>query len=813
MNKSIPLLLMCFLVHQIQASNSTLNLINYSEEDSIKTIYQSDWIDFNKNGKKDIYEDPTQPIEKRIEDLLSQMTDEEKICQMVTLYGYGRVAKDELPTEEWKNEVWANGLGNIDEPSNGVYKDAKYILPYEKHVWATNEIQKFFVEETRLGIPVEFSNEGIRGLNHKMATSLPAQSTFGNTWDKDLFAQAGDMVGKEAKWLGYHNVYSPVIDVVRDQRWGRAVESLGEDPFLVTEYAIPFVKNMQSHQVAATLKHFAVYAMPKGARDGYSRTDPHVAPREMFNIHLYPFERTIKEGGAMCVMASYNDYDGIPIIANPFFMDSLLRKEYGMKGTIVSDSDAAANPWNKHRVAKDYKESVRQVVQAGLNIRTTFNHPKNFLNPLRELVAEGAISQEVLNERVRTVLYTKFWEGLFDQPYKNEADGSKVRNKQHLEIAKNAASGAVVLLKNEGILPLSKSESKHILIVGPTATQVSSSNSRYGALDTNIKSILDGFKDYLKGSNITIDYCKGSELYDENWPSSEVLRYRASDKDLKLLNETKKKAEKADIIILCVGENEKMIGENLSRSSLDLLSTQQHLAYAMIDTGKPLVAITVNGRPISINDLDQDADAILMAGFLNEFQGDVVAETIFGENNPSGKLATTWPKAVGQVQLNFPYKPYSQGGQATSGPNGVGESRVVPPLYHFGYGLSYSTFEYSNLTIDNQLDNNGAVTITCQVKNTSKVDGKEVVQLYYNDVLSSVIQYEWQLRGFEKINLKAGESKKVSFQLYPKDLYVLNKDFKKAFEPGEFKFFIGSSSEIKKLEGNFMYNGNEMIIK
>ncbi|WP_289053527.1 glycoside hydrolase family 3 protein [Carboxylicivirga marina] len=359
------------------------------------SIYKKGWIDFNKNGRKDIYEDSSQTIEKRIDDLLSQMTMEEKTCQMVTLYGYGRVAKEELPGANWKNELWKDGLGNIDEASNGVYKDAQYKFPYDKHVWALNEIQKFFVEETRLGIPVEFTNEGIRGLNYYQSTSMPAQIGMGCTWNKDLLHQVGVCIGKEGYALGYHNIYSPALDVARDQRWGRIVECFGEDPFLVAELGLQVSKGIQSQGVVNTLKHFAIYSAPKGGRDGHVRLDPHIAPREIHMVYLYPFKRNIMETSTLGIMSSYNDYDDVPVTGSYYFLFDLLRKTYGFKGYVVSDSDAVAWIHSKHRVAETYKDTVRQSVEAGLNVRTTFNHPKNFVEPLRELIEEGASSSDI----------------------------------------------------------------------------------------------------------------------------------------------------------------------------------------------------------------------------------------------------------------------------------------------------------------------------------------------------------------------------------------------------------------------------------
>ncbi|MBS2210016.1 glycoside hydrolase family 3 C-terminal domain-containing protein [Carboxylicivirga mesophila] len=768
------------------------------------TIYKTGWIDFNKNGIKDIYEDPKAPIDKRIDDLLSQMTLEEKTCQMVTLYGYGRVAKDELPTEGWKQELWKDGLGNIDEASNGVYKEAKYKYPYDKHIWALNQIQKFFVEQTRLGIPVEFTNEGIRGLNHYKATSFPAQIGMGCTWHKDLLHQVGLCIGAEGRALGYNNIYSPVLDVARDQRWGRIVECFGEDPFLLAELGIQVSKGIQSHGLANTLKHYAVYSAPKGGRDGHVRLDPHIAPREMHQLYLYPFKRAIMEAGVLGVMSSYNDYDGVPVSASHYFLYDLLRKTYGFKGYVVSDSDAVAWVHSKHRVAESYKDAVRQTVEAGLNVRTTFNHPANFVNPLRELVNEGALSTAVVDERVKDILYVKFKEGLFDQPYRNEETANAaVRTPAHLELAKQASRESLVLLKNNGTLPLKASEVQNILVVGPNAKAKKSSISRYGALGVDIISPLEGIRNYLP-EDVKIDYALGCELKDSNWPHSEVMQYDINPDEQNHIDEAVNKAKISDVIIAVFGEDESMVGENLSRTSLDLPGRQNDLLKALKSTGKPLIVVLIHGRPLSVNYAQQAADAMIAAWFPGEFGGQAIAEALFGEFSPGGKLSTTWPATVGQIPLNFPFKPYSQAGQAKEGPHGTGESRIVEPLYAFGYGLSYTSFEYDNLHINNNLTtSSGELSVTFDITNSGNYAGDEVPQLYIHDEYGSVVTYEWQLRGFERLHLKPGEKQQVSFIIKPEDLSLLNQHMEYVTETGRFQLAIGSSSTDIRLKSSF----------
>ncbi|QZT38066.1 glycoside hydrolase family 3 C-terminal domain-containing protein [Halosquirtibacter xylanolyticus] len=776
-----------------------------------QNIYHERWIDFNKNNTKDIYEDPTATIEDRIENLLSQMTIDEKTCQMVTLYGYGRVAKDELPTKQWMNKLWKDGLGNIDEASNGVYPKAKYKYPYNKHVWALNEIQKFFIEKTRLGIPVEFTNEGIRGLNHYKSTSFPAQIGMGCTWNKSLMNQIGKCIGQEGFALGYHNIYSPVLDVARDQRWGRIVESFGEDPFLVSQYGVEIVTGIQSQGVSSTLKHFAVYSAPKGARDGHVRLDPHITVRELHNIYLYPFKQAIKKGHARGIMSSYNDYDGVPITGSYYFLTELLRNQYGFDGYVVSDSDAVAWLHSKHRVATSYKDAVYQSVMAGLNIRTTFNDPMNFVLPLRELINEKKIPITIIDNRIRDILRVKFKEGLFDSPLRDPKKVNRiVRSDKHIDLSKQASKESLVLLKNrDNLLPLDISKYKNILVVGPTAQSKSSSISRYGALGIDVITGYRGIKSAFR-DKATVDYAKGSELYGEKWPDSEVYNTPMTNSEEELIKQAITKAQKSDIIIAFMGEDETMVGENLTRTNLDLPASQKRLLMALKKCGKPIIMVLINGRPLSINYASREMDAIICAWFPGEFGGEAIADVITGQYNPAGRLSTTWLRSVGQIPFNFPYKPSSQLGQAQSGPNGTGDSRVVTSLYPFGYGLSYSNFQYNKLQINNNLNTpNPNLQISFLVTNISNIDGDEVPQLYIQDEYSSVTTYAWQLRGFDRIHIKAGQSKRIVFNITLDDLELLNRNMKQVVEPGTFKLAIGTSSKDIRLEGQFSISDNK----
>lgn len=774
-------------------------------------MYKKGWIDFNKNGVKDTYEDSAAPIDARIEDLLSQMTLEEKTCQMVTLYGYKRVLKDDLPTPEWKSQLWKDGIGAIDEHLNGFQQwglppsDNEYVWPASKHAWALNEVQRFFVEETRLGIPADFTNEGIRGVESYKATNFPTQLGLGHTWNRQLIHQVGLITGREARMLGYTNVYAPILDVGRDQRWGRYEEVYGESPYLVAELGIEMTKGMQhNHQVAATGKHFIAYSNNKGAREGMARVDPQMSPREVEMLHVYPFKRVIREAGLLGVMSSYNDYDGFPIQSSYYWLTTRLRGEMGFRGYVVSDSDAVEYLYTKHRTAKDMKEAVRQSVEAGLNVRCTFRSPDSYVLPLRELVKEGGLSEEVINDRVRDILRVKFLVGLFDNPYQTDLKGAdeEVERKENEEVALQASRESIVLLKNDkNVLPLDASSIRKIAVCGPNADERSYALTHYGPLAVEVTSVLKGIQERMKGK-ADILYTKGCDLVDANWPESELIDYPLTDEEQKEIDKAVGQAKQADVAIVVLGGGQRTCGENKSRSSLDLPGRQLDLLKAVVATGKPVILVLINGRPLSINWADKFVPAILEAWYPGSKGGIAVADVLFGDYNPGGKLTVTFPKTVGQIPFNFPCKPSSQiDGGKNPGADG-NMSRANGALYPFGYGLSYTTFEYSGLKISPAIITpNQKTYVSCKVTNTGKRAGDEVVQLYVRDVLSSVTTYEKNLAGFERVHLKPGETKEITFPVDRKALELLNANMHWVVEPGDFTLMLGASSTDIRLNG------------
>jgi beta-glucosidase len=768
----------------------------------LTSIYKHGWIDLNKDGKKDIYEDPKQPVNARTADLLSKMTLEEKTCQMATLYGWHRVLKDSLPTADWKNRIWKDGIANIDEHLNGfigfhnpVHLDL--VTNMEKHVWAMNETQRFFIEQTRLGIPADFTDEGIRGVEAYEATGFPTQLNMGMTWNPQLVHQEGIITGREARALGYTNVYAPILDVARDQRWGRLEESYGEDPYLVATLGIAMAKGIQQDgKVASTAKHFAVYSANKGAREGQARTDPQVAPREVENLLLYPFKKVIKEAGIMGVMSSYNDYDGIPISGSNYWLIQRLRVEMGFTGYVVSDSDALEYLATKHHVAANLKEAVYQAFMAGMNVRTTFRAPDSIIIYLRQLVKEGRIPMDTIDHRVADVLKVKFRLGLFDHPYIESATETRkvVNSDASQQVALQASRESIVLLKNSNnILPITK-ELEKVAVIGPNATDDDYAHTHYGPLMSASVNVLQGIQAKLGADKVL--YAKGCDLVDKHWPESEILPEPMNAGEQAMVDSAVQMTKQVQMAVVVLGGNTQTAGENKSRTSLDLPGHQLDLIKAIKATGKPVVVVLIGTQPMTINWIDKYIDGIVYAGYPGVKGGIAIADVLFGDYNPGGKLTLTFPKSVGQLPLNFPSKP---GAQSDEGEG----AKIKGLLYPFGFGLSYTSFGYNNLKINTGKTASDPIHVTVDVTNTGKLAGDEVVQLYIRDVLSSVTTYEKLLKGFERVHLQAGETKTLSFTIPRDELKLYNREMKFVLEPGEFSVMVGSSSSDIRQTGSF----------
>lgn len=774
-----------------------------------KDIYKAGWIDLNKNGVKDPYEDPSVPIEDRITNLLSQMTLEEKTAQLVTLYGYNRVTPDYLPTNAWKHEFQKDGIANIDEHLNGFnyYLNTKlpgvaFIFKPSKLVWALNETRRFFIEDTRLGIPCEFTNEGLRGVETAASTGFPATLAVASSWDRDLFKSIAEVTGKETFALGYDNVYCPILDVLRDPRWGRCEEYIAEDPWLVGEIGTLIAKNVQAQGVTSTLKHYCIYSSAAGARQGFSRTDPRSTPRENEYIHLWPYRRVMRDAKPDGVMCSYNDYDGEPIAASKHYLTDVLRGEMGFTGYVVSDSDAVEYLAGKHHVAKNQKEAVLKTVLAGMNVRTTFSKPETYATPLRELVREGTLPESVVDDRVRDVLRVKFRRGLFDKPYRSLAEADKVvMSKENFELSRRASREAVVLLKNDNdFLPLDAKKFATVSVCGPLADSVEYTRAHYGPLTNPVITVRKALEAYDHG-RLKVLYTPGCEVTDDNWPTTEILDMGPNAKEQAEIDRAVENAKKSDLAVVVVGDipygsqaRRTTCGENNSRTGLSLAGHQDKLVRAVAATGKPFVVIHISGRPNALNWPNQVAPAILHSFLAGPFGGEALVDAMFGDLNPSGKVTTNFVKTTGQLPLSWPAKPAANTEDSRHSVSGY--------LWPFGHGLSYTSFKYSGLKLNPAtIAPDGKFTATFTITNTGKRDGVEIPQLYFHQRLSSLTVYDLQLRGFDRIALKAGESRTVSIAVDAKEsLWMLDKDMKRVVEPGIFDIRIGASSKDIRLK-------------
>ncbi|MFZ0273358.1 MAG: glycoside hydrolase family 3 N-terminal domain-containing protein [Acidobacteriaceae bacterium] len=743
------------------------------------------------------YKNPSLPSARRVRDLLSRMTLEEKAAQMLCVW---QEKAQKLVNEKGNFDLAKakkafrdkRGLGQVGRPSDaGGGKKARAMAEL------TNAIQKFFLENSRLGIPVMFHEECLHGHAAPDGTSFPQPIALGATFNPNLVEQLFTMTALEARLRGAHHALTPVVDVAREPRWGRVEETYGEDPYLVSRLGIAAVRGFQGDRnfrdkkhILATLKHFVGHGQPES---GMNCAPANVSERVLRETFLYTFKEALREAEAVTIMASYNEVDGVPSHANKWLLKNVLRKEMGFRGFIVSDYYAI---WelgyrpdtHGHFVAKDKKESCALAVEAGVNIELP--DPDCYLY-LVELVKKGVLKEAQLEELDAPMLFWKFEMGLFDDPYVDPAEADRVvGSKPHIQLARTAAQEAITLLKNDNnIAPLDLSKIKTIAVIGPNANRTLLGG--YSGVPKHEVTLLEGIQAKV-GKQARVLYSEGCKItIGGSWNEDKVV---ASDpeEDRKQIAEAVKVAKQADVIILAIGGNEQTSREawNLQhmgdRTSLDLIGRQDELVEAMAALGKPVIAFLFNGRPLSINHLLAHVPVIYECWYLGQETGHAVADVLFGDFNPGGKLPISFPRSAGHLPVFYNYKPSARRGYLFDD---------VSPLFAFGYGLSYTTFELKNPRLTKmKITTKGTTQVSVDVTNTGKREGTEVVQLYIRDLVSSVTRPVKELKGFRKVDLQPGETTTVTLDITPESLAFFDVNMKYTVEPGDFAIMIGNSS-------------------
>lgn len=740
------------------------------------------------------YRDAKLDIDTRVADLLSRMTLDEKIAQLEGSWQNPQFRRplDSYFVDERGNFVPERaavalkyGLGQISRPSEnrGPREMAEY----------TNTVQRWLKANTRLGIPVMFHEECLHGHAAPRGTSFPAAIGLASTWDPALVQDVFSSVASEVRARGAQECLAPVLDLAREPRWGRTEETYGEDPYLVSRIGVAAIHGFQGSEatigkshVMATAKHFAVHGQPEG---GTNVAPGNYSERVVREYFLKPFAAAVKEGHVGSVMASYNEIDGIPSHANKHLLDDILRKEWGFRGVLVSDYFGLAELIRVHHVAGSPDAAATMGLEAGVDIELPF--VETFSN-LAALVKAGRVSQADIDRATANVLRAKFLTGLFEDALVDPDYADKITNSpEHQQLALKAAHEAITLLKNQNhLLPLDKTKYKTIAVIGPNAADVHLGG--YSNKPGRGVSILQGVKDKV-GNGIAVLYSEGCKITETlpDWDADKVVLGDPA-LNAKRIQEAAKVARKADVIVLVLGENEQTSREAWApehkgdRDSLDLLGNQDDLVKEMLATGKPVIVFLLNGRPNSINLISERVPAILEGWYLGQEGGTAVANVLFGDYNPGGKLPITVPRNVGQLPDYYYQKPSAKR-------EFVGTT--TDPLFPFGWGLSYTTFKYANAKATPEaIGTQGTTTVSVDVTNTGSVRGDEVVQLYIRDEVSSVTRPVKELRGFRRVSLEPGQTATVQFSLGPEELSFLNRDLHRVVEPGSFKVMLGGNS-------------------
>ena len=778
--------------------------IQHSQAQTIQTksIYWQGWIDLNKNGKMDPYENPKLPVKERMTNLLSQMTLEEKAGQLLTPYGwpmYVRKGDTIQLTELFKKDVSERHIGSLWgflRADPWTERTLKTGLNPPMAARATNRIQHYVIENSRLGIPIFLAEEAPHGHMAIGASVFPTSIGLSTTWDPGLMEQMGKAVAKEIRHQGAHIAYGPVLDIAREARWSRVEECFGEDSYLTSQMGVGYVRGLQGSDlksgdnVISTLKHLAGHGAPQG---GHNAGAAHMGEYELQEVVLPPILRAVK-AGVWSVMSSYNEVDGIPSSANKYLFTDVLRTSWGFKGFVVSDL-FAINGLISHGVAIDLKQAAYKAITAGVDDDLGAS---DYNKTIVELVNSKALPVSVLDEAVRRIVSLKFEMGLFDQPFVPESEILKDSEwQEHRALARKIADESMVLLKNENhLLPLKK-DLKSIAVIGPNADNVYNMLGDYTAPQApgTVVTVLEGIKSHVSKST-QIKFAKGCGIRDDSEEGfSEALKV-AKESELVIMvmggssaRDFKQEYEKtgaAKVTNLQVSDMES--GEGFDRATLNLMGKQDQLIQEIAKLGKPVVLVLIKGRPLLINWPAQNIPSILDAWYPGMEGGNGIADCLFGDYNPAGRLTISIPRSVGQLPVYYDSKPYANRSKYID--------EVATPLYPFGYGLSYTTFGYNELTVKKSvIDDQVKVVVSCEVKNTGSLDGDEVVQLYLRQRGASHTTPNRKLVAFSRIHLKSGESKVVQFELKNDDLALYQGNNQWKVESGKYLFMIGGSSQ------------------
>jgi beta-glucosidase len=754
-----------------------------------------------ENGGKIVYKDPATPVDKRVDDLLARMTLDEKVAQMCCLWEGKNNLLDTAGNFDPKKAVAVipSGIGHIGRPSDNRGRGAPDgIRTIGETVKLVNAVQHFMVEKTRLGIPVFFHEEALHGYMAKDATVFPQAIALASSWDPGLIEEVFTVAASEIAARGARLVLAPVVDVARDPRWGRIEETFGEDPFLAAAMGCAAVKGFQGNslplapgRVFATLKHLTGHGQPESGTNVAPAPVPQRMLREMF---LPPFERAVREAGAGALMPSYNEIDGIPSHVNRLLLTDVLRGEWGFSGMVVSDYYAIGELVNRHHIAATADEAAIQALAAGVDV--DLPEGANYQR-LPGLVRAGKVKEADIDKSVRRILRAKFMSGLFEHPFADPKAAEQITgNDAARASALQAARRSIVLLKNEkGMLPLSRASLRKVAVVGPNALEAVLGG--YSGRPRQTVGILDGIRKKLDHQT-RVEFAQGVKITKTRGWWAEKVELADSQENRMLIKEAVKTVKGADCAIVVVGDNEQTSREAWAeshlgdRASLDLAGDQDELVRSVVETGVPTIVVLINGRPLSVGYIAEHARAILEGWYLGQETGAAVADVLFGDVNPGGKLPVTIARSVGQLPVFYNCKPTARRGYLFA---------TTEPLFPFGYGLSYTTFAFENLRIKKpRIRQNDSAEVAVDVVNTGKTAGDEVAQLYIHDMVSSATRPIKELKGFKRITLKPGERRTVSFTLTQRDLSFWNRDMKRVVEPGEFEIMVGPSSvELKKV--------------